>query len=184
VRSLQITIPTLVGDLVIYANGNQQAKAEKLIRETPNILNNAYKLAGLAFAERLAKIAKECISRGMPPPDSGVSWPPHTEKTIKAIGEHTLLYWSSQYYRNIKPLQRGKQIAVGLTQSRIKTRPDGRINKNPKTLTWVAKVLEFGSSDGRIPPRPLWSVLWDNTMADKYKKQLVLEIRKQIRNTI
>ena len=170
-RSLQVTIPTPVGDLVIYANRNQQAKADKLIRETPNILNNAYKLAGLAFAERLAKIARECISRGMPPPNSGVSWPPHTEKTIKAIGDHTLLYWSSQYYRNIKPLQRGKQIAVGLTQSRIKTRPDG-------------KVLEFGSSDGKIPSRPLWSVLWDNTMADKYKKQLVLEIRKQIRNTI
>ena len=179
-KSLQITLPTLVGDLVIYVNKNQQAKAEKLIRETPNILNNAYKLAGLAFANRLARIAKTCISRGMPPPGSGVSWPPHSVNTIKTIGSHTLLYWSSQYWRNIQPIQRGKHIAVGLPPRLIKTRPDYKSSKG-RTLSQVAKMLEFGSANGKLPPRPLWTVLWDSRMKDKFRKELILEIRKQIR---
>lgn len=179
-NSLQITLPTFVGDIDIYINPARQAKAERLIKQTPRILSKAYEVAGLRFANRLARIAKTCISRGMPPPGSRVSWPPHSINTIKSIGSHTLLYWSSQYWRNIKPLKRGKHIAVGLPPGMIKTRPDGKSSKG-RTLTQVAKMLEFGSSSGKLPPRPLWTVLWDDNMKEKFKKELVLEIRKQIR---
>lgn len=179
-KSLQITLPTIVGEIDIYVNRNQQAQAERLIQKCPSILSKSYEIAGLKFANRLARIAKTCISRGMPPPGSRVSWPPHSINTIKTIGSHTLLYWSSQYWRNIKPIKRGKHIAVGLPPGLIKTRPDGKSSKG-KTLTQVAKMLEFGSSSGKLPPRPLWTVLWDSSMKDKFKKELILEIRKQIR---
>lgn len=179
-KSLHITLPTIVGEIDIYVNRNQQAKAERLIQKCPSILSKSYEIAGLKFANRLARIAKTCISRGMPPPGSRISWPPHSINTIKTIGSHTLLYWSSQYWRNIKPIKRGKHIAVGLPPGLIKTRPDGKSSKG-KTLTQVAKMLEFGSSSGKLPPRPLWTVLWDSSMNDKFKKELILEIRKQIR---
>lgn len=179
-KSLYITLPTIVGEIDIYVNRNQQAKAERLIQKCPSILSKSYEVAAMRFANRLARIAKTCISRGMPPPGSRVSWPPHSINTIKTIGSHTLLYWSSQYWRNIKPIKRGKHIAVGLPHRLIKTRPDGKSSKG-KTLTQVAKMLEFGSVSGKLPPRPLWTVLWDSSMKDKFKKELILEIRKQIR---
>lgn len=42
-------------------------------------------------------------------------------------------------------------------------------------------MLEFGSANGKLPPRHLWTVLWDSRMKDKFRKELILEIRKQIR---
>lgn len=177
---LALTLPTSFGDLVIYANPKQLEKADRLIHKTPKILTEAYTIAATKYAERLAKTARSCIAHGMPPKGSGVSWPPHAASTINRLGEHTLLYWSSQYYNHIRVLKRGKHIAVGVPPGLNKTRPDGWKSSSPLTLSQVAKILEFGG--GKVPPRPLWRYLWNAVGGqDNYKKELVQQIRKQIR---
>lgn len=177
---LAITIPTSLGEIGLYANPTQLAKAEKLIKETPKILTDAYTIAATKYAERIAKMARTCLSRGMPPSGSGVSWPPHAASTVKRLGEHGLLYWSSQYYHHIRVLKRGKHIAVGVPPGTRKTRPDHYRSANPLTLSQVAKILEFGSA--KIPARPLWQYLWPTVGGqDAYRKELVQQIRKQIR---
>lgn len=182
---LSVTIPTALGNIQIYADQKKLEKANKIIKETPNILTEAYYVSARKYADRIAKMARDCISRGMPPRGYGVSWPPHAESTVKRLGEHGLLYWSSQYYRHIRVLKRGKYIAVGLPSGVKKTRPDGYDPKTPLTLTKVAKILESGSEDGKIPARPLWQYLWPAVGGDeKYKKLLAEQIRKQLRNIL
>lgn len=178
---LSITLPTEFGELEIYANPTRLKKAEELIRKTPKILNDAYEIAAHKFANRLVRMAKYCLANGIPPRGSGVSWPPHAESTVRRLGEHTLLYWSSQYYHHIRVIKRGKHIAVGVPPGLKKTRPDGSRSYSELTLSQVAKILEFGSRDGKIPKRPLWQYLWPSIGGDSpYKRELVQQIRKQI----
>ena len=179
--SLSVTIPTAIGNLQIYANQRQLDKADKLIRETPDLLTKAYKSAALIYAERMARIAKTCLLHGMPPRGSGVSWPAHAPSTVRVLGAHSLLYWSSQYYHNIQVIRRGKYIAAGVPSGTLKTRPDGN-KPSGLRLSQVAKILEFGTEDGKIPSRPLWQYLWPSVGGKQsYKQELVQQIRKQIR---
>lgn len=177
-ETINITFPTALGTVHIYANPTQQRKADKLIKSVPKILKDSYEAAATRWGERIVRMAKTCLKRGMPPPGSGVSWPPHAESTTRKLGEHTLLYWSGQYHNQIKLLRRGKYIFAGVHGSTNKTRPDGR--KSNLTLLQVAKILEFGG--GRVPARPLWIPLYESMGGnDKFKQELVKEIRKQLR---
>lgn len=177
-QTINITLSTVLGNVKIWANPRQQRKAEELLKKTPEILHQAYLNTAKRFGERLAKMAKTCLRRGMPPSNSGVSWPPHAASTTRRLGEHTLLYWSSQYYRAVGVYTRGRNIFVGVKSSVKKTRPDGRTSG--LTLLQVAKVLEFGG--GKIPARPLWIPLFESVGGKaKFKQELVKEIRKQMR---
>ena len=177
---LNLTIPTALGDLQVYADPSKLNKADKLIQSVPKILTESYNIAGYRFAERIARMAKTCLSRGMPPRGSGVSWPPHSVNTVKRLGEHTLLNWSGQYKNAIRVGRRGKHIYAGVPSGLKKTRPDHRPGR--LTLSQVAKILEYGTDDGRIPERPLWNPLWEVVGGKaKFKEELVQEIRKQIR---
>lgn len=182
--SLGITLPTAVGDLRIYVNPTQQAKATNLLKSMPQILTSSYEEAAFRFGERLARMAKSCLRNGMPPRGSGVSWPPHAESTIKQLGEHTLLYWSSQYYHAIGVRRRGRSIYVGVPSSTIKTRPDGK-STGGISLSNVAKILEYGDHTGKIPPRPLWIPLFESAGGkEKFKSELVKTIRNKVRRYI
>lgn len=177
-QTINITLSTVLGDVKIWANPRQQKKAEELLRKTPEILHQAYLNTAKRFGDRLAKMAKTCLRKGMPPPNSGVSWPPHAASTTRRLGEHTLLYWSSQYYHAVGVYTRGRNIFVGVKSGVKKTRPDGY--DSGLTLLQVAKILEFGSS--KIPARPLWIPLFESVGGKaKFKQELVKEIRKQIR---
>lgn len=179
--SLGITLPTALGDLKIYVNKSQQAKATNLLKSMPDILTSSYVESANKFGERLARMARTCLSRGIPPTGSGVSWPPHSEATIKRYGQHTLLYWSSQYYHAIGVRRRGRNIYVGVPSSTIKTRPDGR--KLGISLSNVAKLLEYGDDTGKLPPRPLWAPLFQSVGGkDKFKQEIVKVIRHKIRS--
>lgn len=179
--SLGITLPTALGDLKIYVNKSQQARATNLLKSMPDILTSSYVESANKFGERLAKMARTCLSRGIPPTGSGVSWPPHSEATIKRYGQHTLLYWSSQYYHAIDVRRRGRNIYVGVPSSTIKTRPDGR--KLGISLSNVAKLLEYGDDTGKLPPRPLWAPLFQSVGGkDKFKQEIVKVIRHKIRS--
>lgn len=62
--------------------------------------------------------------------------------------------WKStgQYYRNIKVMDRGLNVFVGVPRG-IK----GKVNKNkPLNLTSIANILERGSAANNIQARPLW----------------------------
>lgn len=178
---LNITIPTAVGNLQIYVNPTQQAKARKLIKDIPKILEDSYNITATKLANRIVAQAKSCISHGTPPKGSHVSWPPHSERTIKRIGNHPLLYWSSQYYHHISVLKRGKTISAGVKGKIAKTRPDGG-KPSGLTLSQVAKILENGTEDGLIPERPLWRPLYEIYIRrGNFKVNLAKEIRNQIR---
>ena len=177
-QTINITLSTVLGNVKIWANPRQQKKAEELLRKTPEILQQAYKNTAQRFGDRLAKMAKTCLRNGIPPKNSGVSWPPHAASTTRRLGEHTLLYWSSQYYHAIGVYKRGRNIFVGVNSGVKKTRPDGR--NSGLTLLQVAKILEFGG--GKVPARPLWIPLFESVGGKaKFKQELVKEIRKQIR---
>lgn len=177
-QTINITLSTVLGNVKIWANPRQQKKAEELLRKTPEILQQAYTNTAQRFGDRLAKMAKTCLRKGMPPKNSGVSWPPHAASTTRRLGEHTLLYWSSQYYHAIGVYKRGRNIFVGVNSSVKKTRPDGR--NSGLTLLQVAKILEFGG--GKVPARPLWIPLFESVGGKaKFKQELVKEIRKQVR---
>ena len=177
-QTINITFPTLVGNVKVWANPAEQRKAEELIRKTPEIFKKAYTIAANRFGKRLAEMAKSCLKHGVPPKGSGVSWPPHAASTTRRLGEHTLLYWSSQYYHQIGVYVRGKNIFVGVKPSVRKTRPDSVPGK--LTLTQVAKILEFGG--GNVPARPLWIPLYASVGGkDKFKAELVKEVRTQVR---
>lgn len=178
-QTINISFPTALGNVKIWANPSQQRKATELLKKTPQILNQAYVNTAKRFGERLAKMAKTCLRKGMPPPNSGVSWPPHAASTTRRLGAHTLLYWSTQYYHAIGVYTRGKHIFVGVKASQRKTRPD-KSSPSGLTLTQVAKILEFGG--GRVPARPLWIPLLESVGGKaKFKQELVKEIRKQMR---
>ena len=177
-QTINITLSTVLGNVKIWANPRQQKKAEELLRKTPEILQQAYKNTAQRFGDRLAKMAKTCLRNGIPPKNSGVSWPPHAASTTRRLGEHTLLYWSSQYYHAIGVYKRGRNIFVGVNSGVKKTRPDGR--NSGLTLLQVAKILEFGG--GKVPARPLWIPLFESVGGKaKFKQELVKEIRKQVR---
>lgn len=177
-QTINITMSTVLGNVKIWANPRQQRKAEELLKKTPEIFHQAYLNTAKRFGERLAKMAKTCLRKGMPPSNSGVSWPPHAASTTRRLGEHTLLYWSSQYYHAVGVYTRGRNIFVGVKSSVKKIRPDGRTSG--LTLLQVAKVLEFGG--GKIPARPLWIPLFESVGGKaKFKQELVKEIRKQMR---
>ena len=177
-QTINITLSTVLGNVKIWANPRQQKKAEELLRKTPEILQQAYKNTAQRFGDRLAKMAKTCLRKGIPPKNSGVSWPPHAASTTRRLGEHTLLYWSSQYYHAIGVYTRGRNIFVGVKSRVKKTRPDGR--NSGLTLLQVAKILEFGG--GKVPARPLWIPLFESVGGKaKFKQELVKEIRKQVR---
>lgn len=179
---ISISFPTFIGNIQIYASPLKTEKARRLLGKTPTLLNKAYELTSNAYAKRIREIAMRCLRRGMPPQGSNESWPPHTKSTIDRIGEHTLLYWSSQYYHHIRIIKRGKTISVGVPPGLIKTRPDLYKPKHRMTLSQVAKILENGSDDGRIPPRPLWKHLW-NAVGGKeaYKKAYAKNLRKLLK---
>ena len=61
-KSVNITISTPLGDLQIYTDPKEQARAERLIAETPSIMRNAYDRATEKFGNQLLRLVKKCLS--------------------------------------------------------------------------------------------------------------------------
>lgn len=57
-KSVNITISTPLGDLQIYTDPKEQARAERLIAETPSIMRNAYDRATEKFGNQLLRLVK------------------------------------------------------------------------------------------------------------------------------
>ena len=179
-KSVNRTLGIPFGRFEIYVDKAQQARAERLIRDIPSILTKSYENGTRKFGKQLLRILKKCLSTGTPPAGSGVSWPPHSASTVKSLGEHTLLNWTGQYRRSVNIYHQRNRTYVGLPNNVRKIRKKGKGSK--KTLNQIAILLEYGSRDSNLPPRPLWAPAYKVAGGNKsLQKEIRNEIRKQLR---
>lgn len=177
-KSVNITVSTPFGDLQIYTDPKEQARAEELIADTPGMMEDAYYRATEKFGNQLLKLVRKCLKNGTPP--KGVQWSPHSANTIKRYGEHTLLNYTGQYLRSVQLVRQKKRVYVGLPTNVKKIRGNGKTSI--RTLNQIAIMLEYGSRNGNLPPRPLWKPAMEQIGGSKeLKRILVNELRKEIR---
>lgn len=162
------------GRLHIFTNPAETAKAERLIKDTPKILWDAWKEAAERYGKNIVKEAKRCINSGIPP--KGVHWPPLSPKYVEAMARAGNIYYNKIYY---KTGQYEKSIGVhkenmyytsgafarpryfvGLPTGVMKD-AIGYKRSRPLTLLRVAQILEQGAPSRNIKPRPLWKPLFD-----------------------
>lgn len=180
-KSVNITLSTPVGPLEIYVDKREQARAERLIAKTPSILTEGYAKGTEKFGNQLLRIVRRSLNNGLPPPGSKVSWPPHATATLKKYGAHTLLNLTGQYARSVTMVTQKDRTFVGLPPGLRKITYSGRTSR--KTLNQIAIMLEYGSRDGNLPPRPLWKPAFEaaggNVVLEKeIRNQLRKELRK------
>ena len=153
-----------IGRLRIYADKEDLEKAKKLIDDMPELLTEAYLDAANRWGGKLKKEAIRCIETNQPP--KGVSWPPLSPKYVASMGGDDRRYFKSGQYEESIPngvmkLHPKKNKAMGITLQR------------------VAKILESGSKDGRIPPRPLWKPLYEQLGGKKSIERYVTNAIKR-----
>lgn len=182
-KSVNITLSIPVGPLEIYVDKREQARAERLIAKTPSILTKGYAKGAEKFGNQLLRIVRRSLNTGVPPRGSGVSWPLHAPGTIKKYGDHTMLNLTGQYARSVTLVKGKERIFVGLPIGIKKITYTGKTSR--KTLNQIAIMLEYGSRDGNLPPRPLWAPTF-KTVGGKavLQKEIRNEVRKEIRRII
>lgn len=188
-KSVNITLSTPVGPLEIYVDKREQARAERLIAKTPSILTEGYAKGTEKFGNQLLRIVRRSLNTGVPPRGSGVSWPPHAPGTLKKYkkykkyGDHTMLNLTGQYARSVTLVKGKKRTFVGLPIGIKKITYTGKTSR--KTLNQIAIMLEYGSRDGNLPPRPLWNPAFKAAGGKAaLQKEIRNEIRKEIRRVI
>ena len=189
-RKVNINLSNNLCDIQIYVDPVKQRQAEKLIAKTPSIMKLGYELGTRKFGNQLLRIVRRSLNNGLPPPGSKVSWPPHATATLKKYGAtatlkkygaHTLLNLTGQYARSVTMVTQKDRTFVGLPPGLRKITYSGRTSR--KTLNQIAIMLEYGSRDGNLPPRPLWKPAFEaaggNVVLEKeIRNQLRKELRK------
>lgn len=196
-KSVNITLSTPIGPLEIYVDKRKQARAERLIAETPSILTKGYAKGTEKFGNQLLRIVRRSLNTGVPPRGSEVSWPPHAPGSIKKYGDHTLLNLTGQYARSVTLVKGKKRTFVGLPIGIRRLTYTGKTSKkgtkkiiytgktSKKTLNQIAIMLEYGSRDGNLPPRPLWAPAFKAAGGKAaLQKAIRNEVRKEIRRII
>ena len=182
-KSVNITLSTPVGHLEIYVDKREQARAERLIAKTPSILTKGYAKGTEKFGNQLLRIVRRSLNTGVPPRGSGVSWPPHAPGTLKKYGDHTMLNLTGQYARSVTLVKGKKRTFVGLPIGIKKITYTGKTSR--KTFNQIAIMLEYGSRDGNLPPRPLWAPAFKAAGGKAaLQKEIRNEVRKEIRRII
>lgn len=177
-KSVNINISTPIGPLKIYVDKRKQARAERLIAQTPSILTKGYTKGTEKFGNQLLRIVRRSLNKGIPPKDT--SWPPHAPGIIKKYGEHTMLNLTGQYAKSVTIVKGKKRTFVGLPIGIRKITYTGKTSR--KTLNQIAIMLEYGSRDGNLPPRPLWGPAFKAAGGKAVlQKEIRNEIRKEIR---
>ena len=175
-KSVNITLSTPIGPLEIYVDKREQARAERLIAKTPSILTKGYAKGTEKFGNQLLRIVRRSLN-------TGVSWPPHAPGTIKKYGDHTMLNLTGQYARSVTLVKGKKRTFVGLPIGIKKITYTGKTSR--KTLNQIAIMLEYGSRDGNLPPRPLWAPAFKAAGGKAaLQKEIRNEVRKEIRRII
>lgn len=177
-----------LGRLKIWSDPKQLEKAKKLVEEMPEILEEAYYDAAMRWGGKLKKEARKCLDRNQPP--SGVSWPPLSERYVESMGGDDRRYMKGlQYYESIDihkeaytvlgTNKSGNRVYVGLPNGVKKLHPLHGTKETRLTLSQVAKILENGTRNGKIPPRPLWKPLYDQLGGKKSIERYVINAIKR-----
>lgn len=187
-RKVNINLSNNLCDIQIYVDPVKQRQAERLIAKTPSIMKLGYELGTRKFGNQLLRIVRRSLNKGLPPPGSKVSWPPHATATLKKYTAilkkyraYTLLNLTGQYARSVTMVTQKDRTFVGLPPGLRKITYSGRTSR--KTLNQIAIMLEYGSRDGNLPPRPLWKPAFEaaggNVVLEKeIRNQLRKELRK------
>lgn len=174
-RKVNITLPK-VSDLVLQVklNGEWQ-KVESLVSNLGPSMQRGYDKAVSKFSCNLLAIVKKSLTLGIPPVGGGVTWKPLAPSTIKRYGQHPIYNLTGLYSRSVGLFRYKSRVLIGL--------PIGTRHSSQKKLIMnqLAIMLEFGSHDGRIPPRPVWAPSLKAVGGKNNLKQLILtEIRKEL----
>lgn len=169
-----ITLPQLPG-IELHITGNW----EKVIDLTSNIgqsIQKGYDKSSSKFANLVINKVRSSIKSGRPPSGSGVYWPPLSPKYIKRVGDHKIYNLTGLYYRSIGIHKYRSRTIIGLP---YRNKPGN--TRSSITLNQVAIILEYGSRDGSIPPRPLWKPSLKSVGGLKrLKKEVMYGIRSQL----
>lgn len=175
-KKVNITLPK-VSSLVLQVklNGEWQ-KVESLVSNLGPSMQSGYDKAVSKFSLNLLAIVKKSLTLGIPPVGGGVTWQPLAPSTIERYGQHPIYNLTGLYSRSVGLFRYKSRVLIGL--------PIGAIRSSQKKLTMnqLAIMLEFGSNDDRIPPRPVWAPSLKAVGGKNKLKQLILtEIRKELR---
>ena len=150
-RKVNINLSNNLCDIQIYVDPVKQRQAERLIAKTPSIMKLGYELGTRKFGNQLLRIVRRSLNKGLPPPGSKVSWPPHATATLKKYatfkkyatlkkyGAHTLLNLTGQYARSVTMVTQKDRTFVGLPPGLRKITYSGRTSR--KTLNQIAIML-------------------------------------------
>lgn len=174
-RKVNITLPN-ISDLTLQVklDGDWQ-KVDRLVSNIGPSIQTGYDKAISSFSKKLLGIVKKSLTLGIPPVGGGVVWQPLSPATIRRWGQHPIYNLTGLYSRSVGLYVYKSRVLVGLP---INHR---RSSQKKLTLNQLAKILEFGSSDGRIPPRPVWAPSLKACGGRKEIKKLILtSIRKEL----
>lgn len=167
-RKVNVTIPK-VSDLVLQVKLNGEwTQVESAISHLGPDIQRGYDVAVSKYAKKLLSIVKTSLTLGIPPVGGGVTWQPLSEATIKRWGQHPIYNLTGLYSRSVGLYQYKSRTLIGLPISAK------RASQKKLTLNQLAKILEFGSNDGRIPARPVWSPSVKAAGGNTKLKQLIL----------
>lgn len=163
-------VETPFGQLHIFSDPAQTKKAKALIDGCPKILFEAYKDAAERYGKIIVKEAKRCINSGMPP--KGATWPPLSKRYIAAMGGDDRIYFKSGQYEESIGVHKDNvyftngtfdrtRYFVGLPLGVTKWPARYKTKRRPLSLIRVAQILEQGAPSRSIPPRPLWTPLFN-----------------------
>lgn len=184
---INISVGSPFGPIDIYVTDKSKLEqARRLVENSPKILIQAYEDAANRWGGKVIKEARKCIDRSSPP--KGASWPPLSKKYAARWGGQIYFNWG-QYYHSMGIHKEGAQlygttrtstrVYIGMPNQVMKRSPLGKNSK--LTLGKVASILENGSRDGTIPPRPLWGPLYK---AMGGKKSLERHIKEAIKRQL
>lgn len=174
-KKVNITLPNISDlSLEIKLEGDWN-KVNYMVENLGTSIQRGYDMAISKFARDLLRIVKRSLVTGIPPIGGGVTWQPLSPSTIKRYGKHPIYNLTGLYSRSVGLYQYKSRTLVGLP---IGTR---RSSQNKLTLNQLAIILEFGSRDGKIPSRPVWSPSLRAVGGKvKLRKSILTEIRRQL----
>lgn len=174
-RKVNVNIPK-VSDLVLQVKLNGEwTRVESSINNLGPDIQRGYDVAVSKYAKKLLSIVKTSLTLGIPPVGGEVTWQPLSEATIKRWGQHPIYNLTGLYSRSVGLYQYKSRTLIGLPVSAK------RASQKRLTLNQLAKILEFGSNDGRIPARPVWSPSVKAVGGNAKLKQLILtSIRSEL----
>lgn len=165
----------LVPEIQLFGDWN---KALALFNTLPEAVKIGANNGSLKAAKKLRLLVRKNLKNNGPP---GIRWDqlsPKYKKFKKRKGGNTdkIWYFKGTYYKNIKVMQKGNNIYVGVPAYKRST-----INSKPKTLGQIANMLENGSTVTGLPARPLWKPTFKEFGGkNEIAKYITIGIRREV----